>query len=66
MNASRTVAVNGGNLTVGGVISGSDIGYGLTKTTNGTLTLTAANMFGGGTTLSAGQLNINNAQALAR
>ena len=55
-----TVASN--NLTVGGAISGS--GYSLTKLGNGTLTLDGSNTYSGGTTLSAGQLNINNAATL--
>jgi autotransporter-associated beta strand protein len=41
MNASRTVAVNAGNITVGGVISGSSLG--LTKNGNGTMILTGNN-----------------------
>src|ERR1700680_4452339 len=62
LGASRTVTVNANNLTVGGVISGS--GFGLTKAGNGTLTLGGANTYSGGTTLSAGTLNVNNAKAL--
>ena len=62
MNASRTVTVNAGNLTVGGVISG--IGFRLTKAGNGALTLTGANALTGGVTLTTGTLNINNSQAL--
>ncbi len=57
------VVVNGSNnmLTVGGTISGN---YSLTKTGTGPLTLSGANTFTGGMTLSDGQLNINNGQAL--
>jgi len=62
MGASRTVTVNGGNLTVGGVISGSSCK--LTKAGAGTLTLSGVNTFTGGSEISAGTLNINNAQAL--
>ena len=62
MSSSRTVTVASNNLTVGGVISGS--GYSLTKAGAGTLTLAGSNTYTGGTTLSAGQLNINNASAL--
>ncbi len=62
LGANRTVTVTSNNLTVGGVISGS--GYSLTKAGAGTLTLGGSNTYSGGTTLSAGQLNINNAHAL--
>ncbi len=62
MTAARTVTVNGGNLTIGSVISGT--GFRLTKAGAGTMTLTETNTFTGGTTLSAGTLNINNSQAL--
>jgi autotransporter-associated beta strand protein len=54
MNASRTVTVNGGNLTVGGSISGS--GFGLTKNGTGTLTLSGANTYTGNTTINSGTL----------
>ena len=63
MSSSRTVTVAANNLTVGGVISGS--GYSLTKAGTGTLTLTGSDTYTGGTTLSAGQLNLNNAAALS-
>ena len=62
MSASRQVTVSGSTLTVGGVISGST--FSLTKLGAGALTLSGTNTFTGGTTLSAGTLNINNAQAL--
>lgn len=62
MNANRTVTVNGNTLTVGGVISGA--ARRLTKAGAGTLTLSGANTFTGGVTLTAGTLNINNSQAL--
>ena len=62
MSASRTVTANGHNLTVGGVISGAT--FSLTKAGAGTMTLSGANTFTGGATLSAGQLNINNATAV--
>jgi autotransporter-associated beta strand protein len=62
LGASCTVTVSGGTLGVGGIISGS--GYSLTKAGAGTLTLRGANTYTGGTTLSAGTLNINSASAI--
>ncbi len=62
MTGNRTVTVNAGNLTVGGVISGG--ARTLTKAGAGMLTLSGANTITGGVTLSAGTLNINNAAAL--
>jgi autotransporter-associated beta strand protein len=62
LGASCTVTVSGGTLGVGGIISGS--GYSLTKAGAGTLTLSGANTYTGGTTLSAGTLNINSASAI--
>jgi fibronectin-binding autotransporter adhesin len=52
-NLSISVADN--TLTVGGVIDGA---FALAKVGNGTLSLTAANTFTGGFTLSAGGLNV--------
>src|ERR1700694_2178916 len=50
-----------GNTSIGTIISGAG---GLTTSGTGTLTLTGANTYSGGTTLSAGTLNVNNAKAL--
>jgi autotransporter-associated beta strand protein len=60
--AVRTVNAASGNITLGGVISGS--GGGINKTGSNALTLSGANTFTGGVTLNAGTLNINNATAL--
>jgi autotransporter-associated beta strand protein len=61
MNATRTVTVNGGNLTVGGSISGSG---GLTKNGTGTLVLSGSNTYNGTTTINAGTLRAAAANAL--
>jgi len=61
LGASPTVTVNGGTLTVGGAIGGL---FALTKAGAGTLTLSGASSYSGGTTLNAGTLNINNASAI--
>ncbi len=56
LGSSRTVTVNGGTLTVGGVISDGGNGYSLTKTGTGTMVVSAANTYSGGTTISGGTL----------
>ncbi len=61
LGATPTITVTAKTLTEGGAISG---GFGLTKAGAGILTLSGANTYTGTTTLSAGQLNINNATAL--
>ncbi|MEO6846969.1 MAG: autotransporter-associated beta strand repeat-containing protein [Chthoniobacterales bacterium] len=58
MNATRTITVNAGTLTVGGVISGAKSTYGLTKAGNGAMVLTGINTYTGTTTISAGILQI--------
>jgi autotransporter-associated beta strand protein len=50
---------NGQTITLDGIIDSSNIG-GLTKSGAGTITLSGANTYSGSTTLTAGQLNINN------
>ena len=52
-----------GTLTISAAISDGGNNYSITKTGNGSLTLSGANTFGGGLTLSAGILNINSATA---
>jgi len=51
--------VGGGNLYLGGVISDGGSGFGITKTGNGTLTLTNNNTYIGPTTINAGQLALD-------
>lgn len=63
LNATRTITVNSGNLTVGGPISGT--GYGLTKNGSGTLILSGSNSFSGNTTINAGTLQASVTGALA-
>jgi autotransporter-associated beta strand protein len=58
---NNAITTTAGELIVSGSISGS---YSLTKNGSGTLTLPTANTYTGGTTLSAGKLNINNTSAL--
>ncbi|HEX4054593.1 MAG TPA: Ig-like domain repeat protein [Tepidisphaeraceae bacterium] len=61
LGASKTVTVSASNLILGGPVSG---GFSLTKAGNGTLTLSGNNAYTGGTTLSAGTLDINSATAI--
>ncbi|XHR31096.1 MAG: beta strand repeat-containing protein [Chthoniobacteraceae bacterium] len=57
MTASRTLTVSGGNLTIGGVISGA--GYNLTKSGYGVLTLTGNNTFTGALVVTSGSVVVN-------
>jgi outer membrane autotransporter protein len=58
---ANTIDVSGGNnYTIGGVIDGQGA---LTKANSGTLTLTADNSYSGGTTISAGTLQLGNGGA---
>jgi len=59
---TRSVTVTANTLTFGGIVSGT--GYGLTKAGAGTLTLSGANTYTGTTTVSAGIVNIQSADAL--
>jgi autotransporter-associated beta strand protein len=63
MNATRTITVDSGTLTVGGAISGS--GFGLTKNGTGTLTLSGANTYNSTTTVNAGTLALGASNVIA-
>jgi fibronectin-binding autotransporter adhesin len=63
LGSNLTITANANDLTIGGII-GNGAGNAITKAGNGTLTLSGANTYTGGTTLNAGTLNINNASAL--
>ena len=61
LGANRIVTVSASILTEGGIIAGA---FSLTKAGAGTMTLSGADTFSGGTTLSAGQLNVNSAKSV--
>ena len=61
LTAAGTVDTQANTLTLGGIVSGAS---GLTKQGSGTLVLTAANSYAGGTTVSAGTLEVRNSGAL--
>jgi fibronectin-binding autotransporter adhesin len=73
-NVSINASIDGGLLTFqgngsnsfnfSGILSDGSTSAGITKTGSSTLTLSGANTFSGGLTLSQGTLNINNASAL--
>lgn len=63
MSATRTFDAASGNLLMGGVL-GQTAAAGLTKTGSFALTLTNSNSYTGTTTISAGILNIQHANAL--
>jgi autotransporter-associated beta strand protein len=62
MSVSETVTTTASTLTVGGIISGA--GDSLTKAGAGALALAGSDTYSGGTTLSAGTLDINNTAAI--
>jgi autotransporter-associated beta strand protein len=62
LGASPTVTVTSGTLTVGGGIGGAS--YSITKAGPGTLVLNGSSTYGGGTTISAGTLQVGNSYAL--
>ena len=63
INSTRTLTVSGGNLVVGGAISGA--GFGLTKNGTGTLTLSGANTYSNTTTVNAGTLALGASDVIA-
>jgi autotransporter-associated beta strand protein len=63
--ATQTWTVNT-DLTVSGVVSDFGGEYSLTKAGTGVLTLSGANTYAGGTTVSAGTLKLSNGTALGR
>jgi len=56
---TRTITANGGNLTIGGIISNGTTATGLTKAGAGTLVLSNANAYTGATTISGGTLQLD-------
>ena len=65
LSGTRQVAPNGSVLTVGGSISDSGLGFGLTLNGPGTLTLAGSNTYSGVTTISQGTLNVNGPETAA-
>jgi autotransporter-associated beta strand protein len=65
MNSNRIVTVNGGNLTIGGAISGSTASFTLTKAGAGKLILGGANAYTGTTTINAGTLSLESGGSLS-
>lgn len=61
VTAAQTIDTEGSDVTLGGAVSGAGS---LTKAGNYVLNLSAANSYSGGTTLNAGQLNLNASSAL--
>jgi fibronectin-binding autotransporter adhesin len=61
--SSRTLTINAGNLTVGGVIDDAGNNYALTKSGSGILTLAGPNTYIGPTTIGAGTLQIGSGGA---
>ncbi len=64
IGGSRTIDTGSGDVTIAGNIGQSGGGFGITKTGSGTLVLSGANTYGGGTTVLAGVLQVNSANAL--
>ena len=64
IGGSRTIDTAAGNVTIAGSIGQSGGGFGITKTGPGTLVLSGANTYSGGTTVNQGTLVVANASAL--
>jgi autotransporter-associated beta strand protein len=60
LNAHGLTVTGSGATLISGVISGSGAASTLTKSGSGTLTVTAANTYAGGTTVNGGTLLVNN------
>jgi autotransporter-associated beta strand protein len=56
----RLTAATGGDVTFGGIISDASLSNAIEKIGDGIVKLTAANTYGGGTTVNAGTLLVNN------
>lgn len=66
LSASRTFTTSStGSLTIGGIVSETGAARGLIKAGAGTLTLSGANTYTGGTTVNAGTLQISASERLA-
>jgi fibronectin-binding autotransporter adhesin len=61
LSASREVTVSASTLTIGGIIGEAAAGYALAKLGAGTLALTNANSYTGGTTVTLGTLTLGHA-----
>ncbi len=64
--ANTTIGSFSGTGTINGAISDSGAGFSFTKLGTGTIVLTGSNTYSGGTTISAGAVNINSDAALGQ
>jgi autotransporter-associated beta strand protein len=64
LGGNRQVTVTANTLTIGGVIDDGASTFGLTKAGTGTLTLSGANTYSGGTTINAGDVKVQNNTSL--
>ena len=64
MNLAASSSIGGaGNITINSIVGDGGSGYALTKVGAGTAILAAANTYGGGTTISAGTLEVSGSVA---